>query len=143
VVDAMNFCFWPNNPAGNFEYEHMTKNLAKVLDSNPEYFSPDNLAKTTSAFLKSTIFNDMEFALLEERARIVSELGVVVSTYYHGSFIEYLEKADWDAVKLVRQIAMDFTGFRDEAIYNGEQVFFYKRAQILVADLYGALSERT
>jgi len=139
----MNFCFWPNNPAGNFEYEHMTKNLAKVLDTNPEYFSPDNLAKTTSAFLKSTIFNDMEFALLEERARIVSELGVVVSTYYHGSFIEYLEKADWDAVKLVRQIAMDFTGFRDEAIYNGEQVFFYKRAQILVADLYGALSERT
>ena len=121
----------------------MTKNLAKVLDTNPEYFSPDNLAKTTSAFLKSTIFNDMEFALLEERARIVSELGVVVSTYYHGSFIEYLEKADWDAVKLVRQIAMDFTGFRDEAIYNGEQVFFYKRAQILVADLYGALNERT
>jgi hypothetical protein len=37
---------------------------------------------------------------------------------------------------------MDFTGFRDEAIFNGEQIFFYKRAQILVADLYGALSER-
>lgn len=121
----------------------MTKNLAKVLDSNPEYFSPDNLAKTTSAFLKSTIFNNMDFALLDERSRIVSEIGVVLSNYYHGSFIEYLEKADWDAVKLVRQIAMDFTGFRDEAIFNGEQVFFYKRAQILVADLYGALSERT
>lgn len=102
VVDAMNFCFWPNNPAGNFEYEHMTKNLAKVLESNPEYFSPENLAKTTSAFLKSTIFNNMDFALLEERARIVSELGVVLSNYYRGSFIEYLEKADWDAVKLVR-----------------------------------------
>ena len=43
---------------------------------------------------------------------------------------------------LVRQIAKDFTGFRDEAIYDGEQVFFYKRAQILVADLYGALDER-
>ena len=62
----------------------------------------------------------MDFALLEERARIVSELGLVVSTYYNESFIEYLEKADWDAVKLVRQIAMDFTGFRDEAIFNGE-----------------------
>ena len=98
----------------------MTKNLAKVLDSNPEYFSPDNLAKTTSAFLKSTIFNNMDFALLDERARIISEIGVVLSNYYHGSFIEYLEKADWDAVKLVRQIAMDFTGFRDEAIFNGE-----------------------
>lgn len=102
VVDAMNFCFWPNNPAGNFEYEHMTKNLAKVLDSNPDYFLPDNLAKTTSAFLKTTIFNNMDFALLEERARIVSELGVVVKAYYNGSFLEYLQKANWDAVNLVR-----------------------------------------
>ena len=31
VVDAMNFCFWPGNPSGNFEYEHMTKNLASIL----------------------------------------------------------------------------------------------------------------
>jgi hypothetical protein len=102
VVDAMNFCFWPNNPAGNFEYEHMTKNLAKILDSNPDYFLPVNLAKTTAAFLKTTVFNNMNFALLEERARIVSELGVVLSSFYHGSFIEYLQRADWDAVKLVR-----------------------------------------
>jgi hypothetical protein len=43
---------------------------------------------------------------------------------------------------LVRLIAQEFTGFRDEAIYQGEQVFFYKRAQILVADLIGALDER-
>ena len=31
VVDAMNFCFWPDNPAGQFEYENMTQNLAKIL----------------------------------------------------------------------------------------------------------------
>ena len=98
----MNFCFWPNNPAGNFEYEHMTKNLAKILDSNPDYFLPVNLAKTTAAFLKTTVFNNMNFALLEERARIVSELGEVLCSFYHGSFIEYLQRADWDAVKLVR-----------------------------------------
>ncbi len=27
---------------------------------------------------------------------------------------------------------------QDHAIYDGEQIFFYKRAQILVADLWGA-----
>ncbi len=82
VVDAMNFCFWPNNPAGNFEYEHMTKNLAKILDKNPDYFLPVNLAKTTDEFLKKEIFNHMEFALLEERARIGRALGVVTNLYY-------------------------------------------------------------
>ena len=39
VVDAMNFCFWPNNPSGVFEYEHMTKNLAKILEAQPEFFT--------------------------------------------------------------------------------------------------------
>ncbi|TNV73753.1 hypothetical protein FGO68_gene10301 [Halteria grandinella] len=143
VVDAMNFCFWPGNPAGNFEYEHMTKNLAKILHSNPECFSAEMLSAMTPEWLKQFVFNNLEFALLEERARIVREVGIVIHTFYKGSFVKYLSNVNWDAVKLVRQIAMDFTGFRDEAIYNGEQIFFYKRAQILVADLYGALSERT
>jgi hypothetical protein len=142
VVDAMNFCFWPRNPPGQFEYEHMTKNLAKILDSDPSYFLSENLAKTTSEWLKKEIFNSLDFALLEERARIVREVGLVISTEYSGSFVEYLKRAHFDAVFLVRQIAKDFTGFRDEAIYDCEQVFFYKRAQILVADLYGALDER-
>jgi hypothetical protein len=29
-------------------------------------------------------------------------------------------------------------GFRDHAVYKGHQVFIYKRAQIFVADLWGA-----
>jgi len=62
----------------------------------------------------------LDFALLEERARIVREVGYVVDHSYGGSFLAYLEKAGFDAVQLVRRIAMDFTGFRDEAIYRGE-----------------------
>ena len=38
-------------------------------------------------------------------------------------------------------IVQHFSGFRDEAIYDGEQIFFYKRAQILCADLIGAFSD--
>ena len=29
-------------------------------------------------------------------------------------------------------------GFQDHTIYDGVQVFFYKRAQILVGDIWGA-----
>ena len=47
VVDAMNFCFWPDNPSGQFEYEHMTRNLEKVLDSEPNFFTPIKLATVT------------------------------------------------------------------------------------------------
>ena len=78
LVDSMNFCFWPGNPAGNFEYEHMTKNLAKLLQATPELYLPENLGKVTGEFLKTNVFNNMEFALLEERARIVREVGTVI-----------------------------------------------------------------
>lgn len=33
---------------------------------------------------------------------------------------------------------MKCAGFRDHTVYKGRQVFFYKRAQIFAADLYGA-----
>ena len=34
-------------------------------------------------------------------------------------------------------------GFRDHGIYDGKQVFFYKRAQILVGDLWAAFGRQT
>lgn len=120
VVDAMNFCFWPGNPAGNFEYENMTKNLARILDESPEFFSAEKLAtEVTAEVLRKRVFEDKEFALLEERARIVTEVGTVIQRYYGGSFLSFMESCKFDAVLLVRQITMEFSGFRDEAIYNG------------------------
>ena len=35
-------------------------------------------------------------------------------------------------------LTANFINFQDHAIYKGRQVYFYKRAQILIADLYGA-----
>lgn len=94
----MNFCFWPGNPAGNFEYEHMTKALARILEKDPSWFLPENLSKNVAAdFLKREVFNlgseDKVFALLEERARIVSEVGTLISHSYNGSFLKFLECA--------------------------------------------------
>ena len=70
----------------------------------------------------------MDFSLLEERARIVREIGYIIMTEFDSSFIKFLEKSNLDVPTLVRDIVQHFTGFRDEAIYEGEQIFFYKRA---------------
>lgn len=40
-------------------------------------------------------------------------------------------------------ICYHVSGFRDEAVYYGDQIFFYKRAQILVADLWAAFGRQT
>ena len=41
--------------------------------------------------------------------------------------------AHGSASELVRLLTAHFPGFRDQAIYNGRQAFFYKRAQVCAA----------
>ncbi len=46
---------------------------------------------------------------------------------------------EWSAPAIVQFVAAEFPSFRDVASYDGKPVPFYKRAQILVSDLHGAL----
>ena len=57
MIDAINFCFWPDNPEGEFEYEHMAKNLASILDSDPEFFTAARLATVTEQVIRDRIYN--------------------------------------------------------------------------------------
>ena len=80
-------------------------------------------------------------ALLDERTRLLREVGENVRTQY-GSYEAFVKTAGHSAVKLVNLVAATFPGFRDHAIYKGKQVFFLKRAQILVGDIWGAYEGR-
>lgn len=50
---------------------------------------------------------------------------------------------DKSAVNLVRLILMHFPGFRDTVSHHGAVIHFYKRAQILVGDLWAAYGRQT
>jgi hypothetical protein len=76
-----------------------------------------------------------------ERVRLLNELGIALLVWHSGSATKFIEKADKSADMLVHLILQYFTGFRDTAVDSkkGRWVAFYKRAQILVADLWAAL----
>jgi hypothetical protein len=40
-------------------------------------------------------------------------------------------------VRLLNVITKTLTNFQDHSIYKGKQVHFYKRAQILIGDIWG------
>lgn len=54
-----------------------------------------------------------------------------------------MRSANHSAVKLVDLVTRNFPGFRDTSIYKGQLIHFYKRAQIFVADLWGAFGRPT
>ncbi|CAI2372761.1 unnamed protein product [Moneuplotes crassus] len=146
IIDALNFCFWPTE---GFEYDQLANNLAKILVDDPEFFTSKRMAQATDEDICKIFTAD--FCLIQERSRLLREVGEIIETKFEGSFSNFVSSAGGNAVKLVDQIISNFPGFRDESIYNiagedalkgGQQVFFYKRVQILVGDLYAALENR-
>eukprot|EP00558_Chaetoceros_sp_UNC1202_P006704 CAMPEP_0197254594 /NCGR_PEP_ID=MMETSP1429-20130617/69180_1 /TAXON_ID=49237 /ORGANISM="Chaetoceros sp., Strain UNC1202" /LENGTH=229 /DNA_ID=CAMNT_0042717631 /DNA_START=43 /DNA_END=729 /DNA_ORIENTATION=- len=77
----------------------------------------------------------------KERVRLIIEMAQSLQTHHKGSATLFLSGANRSADRLVHMILAHFPGFRDTAIhpYTGTWIAFYKRAQILVADLWAAL----
>lgn len=66
------------------------------------------------------------------------QVGTVLMQSYGGRAARLVRQARRSAIRLVDLIAASFPGFRDQTVYRGAQVFLYKRAQIFVADVFGA-----
>jgi len=78
---------------------------------------------------------------IAERSRLMIELSQSLLTFHSGSATMLISKSHHSADRLVHLILQTCPGFRDTAIdgYHGRWVAFYKRAQILCADLWAAL----
>ncbi len=82
VTDSLNFCFWPTP---GFEYDHLTSNLNKLLEDTPDFFSPLYLStELTPTILRGKVFGGKDFALLEERTKILKGLGTSLLTHFKG-----------------------------------------------------------
>jgi hypothetical protein len=66
------------------------------------------------------------------------QIGKVLLARFGGRAANIVRAAHGSATELVRLVVGHFPGFQDHSIYKGRQVFFYKRAQIFAADVYGA-----
>lgn len=148
ILDSLNFCFWPE-PRWRYRYRKELLNgylaLAASLKDAAERGAPildaAFLAQITEAELRAILDGENEIPLLKERVEVLREAGAVLLKKYDGQATKLVEAAQKSAPQLVHIIARDFSGFRDEALYRGEKVFLYKRAQIFCADLYGAFGD--
>jgi hypothetical protein len=149
VVDTVNFCFWPPPGSEKWEityrgnkysgYYGLSVSLKKAMESKIAATDPSFLASLTRKQLKDLLAGTGVLQLMEERLRNLKELGRVLLEKYRGKASELVAVAGGSALKLATTLAADFSSFRDVATYEGQKVFFYKRAQLFAADLHGAL----
>lgn len=132
ALDALNFCFWP---CDSFEYENLSTNLKYMMEEDPNSLSPESLVKMSTETVQSQIFSGKQLEI-HERTRLLNEQGEKMLEFFSGDYQNLLLSCGNSAEKAVELVATYFPGFRDSSIYNGRQVFFYKRAQIVVGDIW-------
>ncbi|KAF0688439.1 Aste57867_19955 [Aphanomyces stellatus] len=138
VLDALNFCFWPTP---DMEYEHLARGLKNALLTDPTVFHADRLA-TVSKETVASWFAPFTPPQIDERVRKVQELGHGLKRFFDGWALNLVKQAKYSAVEFLRLVLAHFPGFQDHAVYNGEQVFLYKRVQILVGDVWAAYGRK-
>ncbi len=162
LLDALNFCFWAENgqPRWSISYKGETLNgywaeaaaLTRAVEEGYALWDARYLSEISSADL-AAIFRGapssgtgavnlasktLEIPLFEQRLANTREVGSVLLERFDGQFTRVIEEAAGSAVRLALLLAEHFPSFRDIASFRGQEVRFFKRAQICVADLRGA-----
>ena len=133
VLDALNFCFWP---LPDYQYEHLAGSLKSVLLADRHAFGADKLAaltaeqmsdwlqpsrvKTSAADAKSSSSSSaaaatVKIPLVEERARLLREVGRGLKQHFDGKAANLVRAAKGRASTLVELVTAHFPGFRDHS----------------------------
>lgn len=161
VLDALNFCFWSQYPNpkdrwqvdwdGRIEngYWALASALNRAMAEGREIWNPNYLVNLTprdvAHILRPAREEGPEIPLLPLRVQNLHELGVglLAMDPAINPVVGLIRGSQESAVSLVQEVVRRFPSFNDVAEYEGEEVRFYKRAQILVADLHGAFNGNT
>ncbi|XP_071082919.1 queuosine 5'-phosphate N-glycosylase/hydrolase-like [Haliotis cracherodii] len=149
VADALNFCFWSQDPSKKYYVDYRGKRwtgywclcaaLNRAIEEGIHITDPNFYASITQDQLASVFRSEseMDIPLFQERLDVLHQVGQVLIQKYEGSFSNCVKKCNGSAKDLLNLIVTEFPPFRDEADYNGKRVSLHKRAQILIADVWG------
>ncbi|KAE8356329.1 hypothetical protein BDV28DRAFT_127122 [Aspergillus coremiiformis] len=156
TMDLLNFSFWSELPdEKRFAIEYRGKRwtgywslvaaLQRALEEEIPITSPSfwvNEEECSEALLKHVFrsVTEEEIPLLQDRLNCLREAGRVLCEDFDGSFVNCIYNANYSAASLVNLLAESFPCFRDETSFQGRRVRLYKRAQILVADLWACFN---
>ncbi len=146
LLDALNFSFW-GTPRWRVAFDGalldgywaLAASLRRAIERGVPLTDATYLAHEACAAELLRGVDDVAIPLLAERQAALREVGRGLLEACAGRFMACLDAAGWSAPAIVQRVAAGFPSFRDVASYDGTPVPFYKRAQILVSDLHGAL----
>ena len=143
IFNALSFCYW-GEPKWTVEYKGkkhdgawgMILALGRGIEEGVALLNFEHCAQISKEEFSKILRGDNEIPLLEKRWKILREIGTNMIAKYNGKASNLIAEAHGNAQKLVENIAQNFPFFLDTSLYKNEEVDFYKRAQLLAADIY-------
>ncbi|XP_035229912.1 queuosine salvage protein-like isoform X2 [Stegodyphus dumicola] len=154
LVDTLNFSFW-SEPGKEYRityhgetytgYWSLCAAVNRAIEegyniTSPVYYSNISLDTLQHIFRSDT---GTELPLLEERQKVLNETGKCLVEKFEATFVRCLALCEKSAAKLLQLIVENFPSYRDEAEIDGHKVSFYKRAQILIGDIWACFEGKS
>lgn len=155
VVDSLNFSFWTEEDVEPWTVRFDGKNytgywalcaaINRALEEGIPLITPSHYGAITTKELEYIFRSETATAipLLEERAKNLNEVGTILANKYQNSFANVISECNGSAKELLWLITSTFKCFRDESDFHGTKVSFYKRAQILISDIWACFEGKT
>ncbi|MDP6154907.1 MAG: queuosine salvage family protein [Candidatus Thermoplasmatota archaeon] len=149
VFNSINFCYW-GEPKWTLTYKNkkydgawgMVVAFGRAIEEGKSLLDSSYLATLSNEELSYLFRGNVPIPLFGERLDILREIGSTLNERFGGSFSSIINAASNDALLLLELIVKNFPSFADISYYKDQKIFFYKRAQLLVSDIYNLFEGR-
>lgn len=137
IYEAIDFSFW-GKPKWSIdtEYGNLDGSIA-LLYAMLKYVKENKTTDFSTIEMdefESILGGDIQIPLFDERLDIIREISKIVNEKMNGNFYKYIQAINSD-YELFELIINNFPNFKDDRIYNGQTIYFYKLAQLLTSDI--------
>jgi hypothetical protein len=117
--------------------------MRRSIDKGVPILDGAFLANVTRAEMETAFAGNIELPMLEEKMRILHQVGTVLEQQYDGRFHNFVTSCSSrlydNGNGLVDRLVSEFPRFRDVSPYDGHTIKFYKLPQLAIWFLYTSL----
>lgn len=143
VFNSTSFCYW-GDPKWTIDYKNksfdgswaMVAAIMRAMENGMPILDARFRSDISKEEYAEILQGNIKIPLFEERWRITKEVARLLNQEYAGDFAKLVHSANGDGQKLLETIIKTFPSFEDISEYMGRTIYFYKRAQLLVEDIF-------
>lgn len=139
LCESLNFCYWDSDVKWKIEYNGnwysgsygLCYAISKAIKNGHDLLNIDYLDNITIDEFDDIFKGTTTIPLLKERFEIVKTLAKELKGIPNLKELFNVK----DDIELLNVIINNFSNFKDISIYKGKNIYFFKRAILLVGDL--------